>query len=194
MRVHILVLFLHIASSTLLLGTSIVGEPAVRAAARRTTRPEELRSSIEVGRRMAPISPVAALLVLATGVYLTNVGYAWTLGWVQLSIALWLVNSLVAVVVVKPAVEKVAAEARATSDASIGSHLDGIRWSGAWTWGVDVLATNDAVILCVMVLKPGLTGSLALLLLAHAIVVGGRMALGLSHPRDDEAAVSASRA
>jgi hypothetical protein len=184
---YTLVLFLHIASSCLLVGTSIVGEPAVRAAARRTSRPEELRAYLGVGSRMAPISPVAALLVLATGLYLTGAIGAWSLGWVQISMALWLANSVVAVRLVKPAVAKVLAASSEASDTSMGPRLDGMRWSAGWTWGVDILATNDAVILCIMVLKPGLPGSVAVLVLAHAAVVAGRMVLGLQRARTGEA-------
>jgi len=182
MSFYMLVLLLHVVSATLLLGTSIVGEPAVRAAARRTSRPGELRAYLGVGERMAPISPVAALGVLATGLYLTGAIGAWSLGWVQLSMALWLVNSVVAVAVVKPAIGRVAAEAGETSDASIGLRLDEARWSAGWTWGVDILATNDAAMLCIMVLKPGLAGSLATLVLAYTVVVAGRAVRGRRRP------------
>jgi uncharacterized membrane protein len=183
MSLYTLVLLLHVLSATLLLGTSVVGEPVVRAAARRTSRPGDLRAYLDVGGRMAPISPVAALLVLATGLHLTGAIGAWSQGWVQLSVALWLVNSVVAVAVVKPAVGRVAAEAGEMSDASIGPRLDGMRWSTAWTWGGDILATNDAVILCIMVLKPGLVGSLATVVLAYTVVVAGRMVLGRRSPQ-----------
>jgi len=194
MSFYMLVLLLHVVSATLLLGTSIVGEPAVRAAARRTSRPGELRAYLGVGERMAPISPVTALGVLASGLYLTGAIGAWSLGWVQLSMALWLVNSVVAVAVVKPAVGRVAAEAGETSDGSIGPRLDGMRWSTGWTWGVDILATNDAVMLCIMVLKPGLAGSLATLVLAYTVVVAGRAVLGRRHPRVVEGGELASGA
>lgn len=175
---YTLVVFLHIASSCVLIGTSIVGEPTVRATARRTNRPRDLLACLEVGGRMAPMSPFAALVVLATGLYLTSVIGAWTLGWVQLSMALWLVNSVVAVRVVKPALLRVATEAAAAGDESVGPRLDEVRWSAAWTWGVDILATNDATMLFVMVLKPGLGGSLATLGLAYAVVMGVRVAVG----------------
>jgi len=188
MSLYTLVLLLHVVSATLLLGTSVVGEPAVRAAARRTSRPEELRAHLGVGNRMAPISPVAALLVLASGLYLTGAIGAWTLGWVQVSMALWLANSVVAVRLVKPAIRKLVAEASDTTEASIAPRLDGLRWSAGWTWGVDILATNDAVMLCIMVIKPGLTGSAAILLLAYATVVGGRAVLGLRRRRALEGA------
>lgn len=183
MSLYMLVLLLHVLSATLLLGTSVVGEPAVRAAARRTGSARDLRAYVDLGGRLGPIGPVAALLVLATGLYLTGVIGAWSLGWVQLSLALWLVNSVVAVAVVKPAVGTVSAEVGAPSDDPIGPRLDGVRWSAAWTWGVDVLATNDAVMLCIMVLKPGLAASVAVLAAAHATVIAGRWVLGRRRTR-----------
>jgi len=89
---------------------------------------------------------------------------------------------VVAVAVVKPAIGRVAAEAGETSDASIGLRLDEARWSAGWTWGVDILATNDAAMLCIMVLKPGLAGSLATLVLAYTVVVAGRAVRGRRRP------------
>lgn len=176
------VVFLHITAAVLLLSTSIVGEPLVRAAARRTRSPQELRSFLELGRPMASLALPAALGVLATGVYLSSVGRFWTLGWVQASAALWLVNSVVAGAVVRRAVGRLEAGSSAVDDPVIGPDLDALRWAGSWSWGGDVLATNDAVMLALMTLRPSLGASLLLVLVANGLVAGGRRILGPQGP------------
>jgi len=178
---YVLFVFIHIASAVLLLGTSILGEPAVRAAARRATEPRDVAAFLTVGRPMTVISPVAALLLLGSGAYLASVAHFWTLGWVQVATVFWVVNCVVAVAVVKPALGRVAAEAAASSTVGIGRELDRLRWSKAWTWGVDLLAANDAAVLYLMTLKPGLGGSLAVVVLVNLAVAAGRLVLGI-HP------------
>jgi hypothetical protein len=178
---YVLVVFVHIAAAVLLLGTSILGEPAVRAAARRATEPHDLRAFLAIGRPMAVLSPLAAVLLLASGVYLASIAHFWTLGWIQVATAFWIVNCVVAVAVVKPAIGRVAAEATSATT-SIGPDLDRLRWSRAWTWGVDLLAANDAAVLYLMTAKPGLGGSLAIVILANIAVAGGRVVLGI-HPQ-----------
>lgn len=178
MNAYQLVVFVHIAAGVLLLGTSILGEPAVRAAARRATEPWELGAYLQVGRRMAVLGPVAALALLASGLYLTSAGRFWSLGWLQVSLFFWLVNAFLAVVVVKPTVERLTAETSVTSAPGIDARLDELRWSSAWTWGVDIMAATDAAILYLMTAKPTLGGSVVVVLLANAVVAGGRQAFG----------------
>jgi hypothetical protein len=183
MSTYTLMVFIHIAAAVLLLGTSIVGEPVVRAAARRTQLTRELRAFLEVARPMALLSPIAALLVLGSGIYLTSVIRIWSLGWIQVSVVFWLVNGLVAVAVVKPAMERLVAEAASATDEAIGPRLDELRWSPAWSWGRDTMAANDAAVLFLMTLRPGLAVSLAVVLLVNAVVAGGRIGLRLYRPR-----------
>lgn len=192
MSAYVLVLFVHIAAGVLLLGTSILGEPAVRAAARRARAPGELTAYLHVGRQMAALGPVAALTLLASGVYLTHVGRFWSMGWLQVSLAFWLVNAVLAVAVVKAAIERVAAETSASPDGSIDGRLDALRWSSAWTWGVDTMAATDAAVLYLMTVKPTLAGSLAVVLLANAAVAVGRLAFGPQRPRVAAASFPAS--
>lgn len=181
MSQYTLVVFLHIAAAVLLLATSIVGEPLVRNAVRRATGVCELRAFLRLGRPMARISPIAAVLVLATGMYLTGQGGLWAIGWIQAAIAFWFVNAIVAVAVVRPAVDALAAAAE-TSDTQVGPHLDELRWASNWTWGQDGLAVTDAVTLAIMTLKPSLGGSLLLFLLAHTAVMGARRVFGFQRP------------
>ena len=183
MSLYPLMVLLHITAAVLLLSTSIVGEPLVRAASRRTGSVGDLRAFLELGRPMARLAPPAALAVLAAGVYLATAGRFWTLGWDLVSTALWVVNSVIAPAVVRPAVGRVEAGAAAATDPAVGPDLDDLRWAKGWSWGVDVVAANDVIMLAIMTLKPSLGGSILLALLANGALAAGRLALGLQGPR-----------
>lgn len=179
---YTLVVFIHIAAAVMLLATSILGEPGVRAAARRAADIKELRAYLAVGHPMATISPVAAVLLLASGIYLSSLGRFWSLGWVQVAVAFWVVNSVLAGAVMRPAMKRVQTEASNAGEGAVGPSLDRARWSPGWTWSVDLMAANDAAVLCLMTLRPGLAGSLAVVFLANAGVAGGRFMFGKPRP------------
>ena len=178
MSTYELVIFAHVFAAVLLLGTSVLGEPAVRAAVRGAGHPMELRGLLDLGHRMPAISLASALLLLASGIYLSSVGHFWGLGWVQVSVVFWLVNGILAGVVVRPAIKRVSAETSAATGDTLGRELDDARWSGAWTWGVDAMAANDAAMLYLMIIKPGFAGSLAVVLLANVLVAAVRFLTG----------------
>lgn len=185
---YTIVVFIHIAAAVMLLATSILGEPAVRAAARRATDTRELRAYLAVGHPMSMISPVAAVVLLASGIYLSSLGSFWALGWVQVAVAFWVVNSVLAGAVMKPAMKRVEAEATTAGDGAVGPPLDRVRRSPGWTWSVDLMAANDAAVLYLMTLKPGLAGSLAVVLLANAVAAGVRFMFGTPRPQAARAA------
>lgn len=54
-------------------------------------------------------------------------------------------------------------------DTSVGQHLNALRWSPRRSFGGDLILANDAAMLYVMTLKPGLAGSL--LVVAGTILV-----------------------
>lgn len=185
---YTLVVFIHIAAAVMLLATSILGEPGVRAAARRAADIKELRAYLAVGHPMATISPVAAVLLLASGIYLSSLGRFWSLGWVQVAVAFWVVNSVLAGAVMRPAMKRVQAEASTAGEGAVGPSLDRARWSPGWTWSVDLMAANDAAVLYLMTLRPGLAGSLAVVFLANAGVAGARFMFGKPRPHAARAA------
>lgn len=184
---YTLVVFIHIAAAVMLLATSILGEPAVRAAVRRATDAAELRAYLAIGHPMSMISPVAAILLLASGIYLTSRGMFWALGWVQVAVAFWVVNSVLAAALMRPAMKRVQAEADTAGDRAVGPSLDRLRWSQAWTWSVDLMAANDAAVLCLMTLRPGLGGSLGVVIVGNAAVVGVRFMFGALRPSAERA-------
>jgi uncharacterized membrane protein len=184
MMLYTLVVFVHVAAAAVLVGGSLLAAPGVRAAVRRARSPHEVRDFLAVARPLNVIDPVAALVVLATGVYLTSVGHWWNLGWVQVATALWVVNSVTAKAVVEPAVKRLAAAAADAAEGRIDAGLDALRWSRAWSLGPDLLAANDAAVLYLMTVKPGLTGSVVAVLVTNALV----MAIGYTRRRSPAAA------
>jgi hypothetical protein len=176
--------FVHVAAAVALLSGSIFASPAVRAAVRRARTTQEMRAYLAIGRPLLFLEPAAAIGVLVTGVYLTSIANFWTLGWVQVSVAAWLVNSAVAGSMVKPALSRIAAAASASPDGDVGRHLDALRWSDRWSIGGDVLLANDAVTLYLMTMKPDLAGALLLVIGANLAVSGVRVARrGFAHNR-----------
>src|SRR5262249_25534651 len=123
MNLYELLVFVHIAAAVALLSGSVFGSPAVRAAIRRARTTQQMRDYLDIGRPLLLIEPVSALIVLATGVYLTHVAGFWTQGWVQVALAFWLVNAVVAVVMVKPIMGRIAAQSGAAGDGPVGAIL-----------------------------------------------------------------------
>ena len=174
MSLYELIVFIHVAAAVALLSGSVLGSPAVRAAVRRAQSVQELRAALAIGRPLLVLEPGSAVVVLVTGLWLTNVAGFWSLGWVQVAVAAWLVNAGVAGAVVQPAVKAVAGQAAIAPDGPVGPHLDALRWSKHWSIGGDVLLANDAAMLWLMTMQPDLAGSL--LAVAGAIfgVAGAR--------------------
>lgn len=178
---YTLVVFAHIAAAMLLVGGSVLAAPGVRAAVRRARRVEDVSASLAVGRPLQMVTPVAALLVLVTGIYLTSVGRWWNLGWVQVAVALWVLNSVTARAVVEPAVHRLTVQAASDPDGIVGERVDMLRWSARWSFGGDLLLANDSAVLCLMAVKPGLAGSVLVVALANAVVLATGAALRRSH-------------
>jgi hypothetical protein len=176
MNLYDLFVFVHIASAVLLVGSSVMASPGVRAAIRRARTTEEVRAYLALARQLLVLEPAAALIVLASGIYLTSVANFWSQGWVQAAVASWLLNSMVAAVMVKPAISRVTAAASAV-DGAVGDHLDAVRWSRRWSLGGDALMANDAAMLYLMTMKPDLAGSLVVIVVANATVAAARATL-----------------
>jgi uncharacterized membrane protein len=177
MGLYELSVFVHVAAAVALLSGSVFASPAVRAAVRRARTTQEVRAYLAIGRPLLVLEPASALVVLASGVYLASVANFWAQGWVQVAVALWLVNSVVAGTVVKPAISRVAAQAATAVDGPLGQHLDALRWSPGWSFGGDLITANDAAMLYVMTMKPGLAGSL-LVVAATILFVAAARAIG----------------
>jgi hypothetical protein len=85
------------------------------------------------------------------------------------------VNAVTAGTLVKPALGRVAAEAANAVEGPVGPQLDALRWSALWSLGGDLLMANDAAMLFLMTLKPGLAGSLLAVGVANVAVISARL-------------------
>ena len=197
MSLYPFIVFIHIAAAAILVGGSVLAGPLVRAAARRTRATQDLRAFLTLAHTLEAVDPIVAMVVLASGVYLTSVSNFWTFGWVQVSTAFWMASSFVAVGVVKPLLGRLAAEAKAAADAQVSERLNALRWSARWTYGGDFLAATDAAVLYLMTMKPGLFCSLAVVAAAYILIFAVRLVVGRSRPvvaeRSEPATVTAPR-
>jgi uncharacterized membrane protein len=176
MSLYLLIVFVHVAAAVALLSGSVIASPAVRAAVRRADTAQELRAFLTIGRPLSVLNPVSALLVLGSGIYLASMAHFWSLGWVQVAVVFWLVNSVTAGAFVKPAIMRVAAEAATASEGPVGERLDRLRWSPRWSFGGDLLLANDVAMLFLMTMKPKLAESLLAVVLANVVVLTLRLA------------------
>jgi len=173
----------HIAAAVALLSSSVVASPGIRRAVRRARTVQELQVCLAIGRPLLVLEPASAVVVLVTGIYLTNVAGFWTQGWVQVAAAAWVVNAMAAAMLVKPAMASLSSAAEASTEGQVGRDLDGLRWSFRWSIGGDVLLATDASMLYLMTMKPGLTGSLLVAVLANVAVAAVRGARRLRRAR-----------
>jgi hypothetical protein len=177
MRWYTLVVFVHIAAAVALMAGSVIGSPAVRTAVRRAATVQELRAYLSLGRPLLVLEPAGALLVLASGIYLTSF-WGWSLGWIQVAAGLWILNTAVAAALVHPAHKRIAQAAAGAGDEPVGPQLHALRSSPPWLLGGDVLMANDAAVLYLMVAKPGLAVSLATAAALNALVLAVRLVIG----------------
>jgi uncharacterized membrane protein len=163
-------LFVHIGAAIVLIGGSILATSAIRAAVLRATTLPELRGWLAAGRPLAIIDPVASFTLLGSGLYLTQAGGWWGAGWVHIAIVLWLANTAVAVVVVRPAMHELAICAMSAGDGPVGPALDRLRRTRRWSVGHHVLLANDVGVLYLMTNKPGYLGSIAAVVAVHGLL------------------------
>jgi hypothetical protein len=174
MDLYTLIVLAHIAAAVSLLSGSVIASPGIRSAIRRARTVHEMRAYLAIGRPLLMLEPVSAAAVLASGVYLTSVAHFWTQGWVQVAVAFWVVNAVVAATLVKPAIGGAASRAAASPDGPVGQDLDALRRSSRWLFGGDVLMANDAAMLYLMTMKPELVGSLLAVAAANVVVAAAR--------------------
>jgi hypothetical protein len=172
-----LAIVVHLAAATVLVGGSVFSLH-VRHAMLEASSVGALRTWLAFARRSSAANPVAALALLGTGIYLGSHGW-WAYGWFYVALAAWLVNSLLAARVLKPAAIAVATVmAGMPDDAPIDERVDTLRRSRGWRLAGATMLASDVAMLGLMVLKPSLPGSLALVLggvfLAGGITVSRR--------------------
>jgi hypothetical protein len=183
MQPYTIVVLVHIAAAVALLSSSVVGAPVIRAAVRRAATGAEVSTLLRAGRPLHLIQPLAAVGVLASGIYLANVANVWSFGWVRVAVAFWIVNAVVAGGLVNPLIARVGSAAGELGSAPVDARLDALRWSPRWSAGGDVLAGTDAAMLVLMTLRPGLVGSLLVVTAVTALVGAVGLASHVAHAR-----------
>lgn len=165
MTLYTLALFVHIAAAAHLIGTSLLSPLVVHRVRTAQTHPELLQW-LGFARQAMRFNPLSALVLLGTGAWLGASGW-WTTGWFAVSVFAWLLSSAMAGAVIKPAAQRIA-------------QSGDVRSIGRWALAEKVLLGSDAAMLWIMIAKPALVASIAILVGAIALfVVAPRAAASL---------------
>jgi len=164
-----LILFLHVLSAMVLVGSSLVA-PLVLAALRSAGTVEELRGWLALGRRSGRLNPAAALALLATGVYCGRHGW-WGAGWFWVAVGVWALNMLLAARVVRPAAGRLAVAAFAAPPGPVSPDVDALRRLAGFAHAQRAMLVNDLTVLFFMLDKPSLSECLVILVAANAVAL-----------------------
>lgn len=170
MSLYTWMLFVHVASAMVLIGVSVV-MPAVRTATLKAATLAELRGLLDFSRRAHRWNPLAAFVLLGTGIYLGSIGW-WTQPWFHVAVGAWVMNALLAGAVVERSARQLGAAAVAAGDGPIPRHIDALRLARAPRIAHGLMTANDAAILYLMFQKPGLPESLLWLVGANLAALG----------------------
>jgi len=166
-----LVLFLHVAAAVVLAGSALFA-PLSRAAVRRAATIWELRRALAFARDAVRVNPLAALVLLATGLYLA--AGRWSEAWLVAGAALYVASAAVAVGIEKPAMARVAAAAPPSADGPVPASVDAARDSPAWDLATDALLANNVGAFFLMTYQPGPATSAATVAACAAAVLVAR--------------------
>jgi hypothetical protein len=176
MSTYDLVVFVHVLAAVVLVGGGILAAPAIDVAIRRATTVTELRRWLTAARPLGLINPISSITLLGSGIYLASIGDWWSAPWVHIAVVFWVVNAVLANVVVNPSHRRVA---QLTSDAEgdeIGPELDEVRTSPGARTASDLMLASDLGILFLMVMKPsGYSSAVLVLIVAYVGLVGSRL-------------------
>jgi uncharacterized membrane protein len=176
MSAYDLVVFVHVLAAVVLVGGGILATPAVDAAIRRATTVSELRRWLTAARPLGLINPISSIALLGSGIYLASLGDWWSAPWVQIAVVFWMVNAVLANVVVNPSHRRVAQLTSAAEGDEIGPELDEVRRSPRPRAASDLMLASDLGILFLMVMKPsGYPSAALVLIVAYVGLVGSRV-------------------
>ena len=165
-----LIVFAHVASAMTLVGHSL-GSPLVHAMIRDARSLPALRAWLDFARQSARWNPAAALVLLGSGVYLGSAGW-WSQAWFHVAVAAWVVNLLLAALVVKRSAAALGMAAARAGDGPVPDDVDRLRRLPGWAAAARTMLANDLAILYVMIGKPSLVESLAVMAMANAVLLG----------------------
>jgi uncharacterized membrane protein len=165
-----LILFAHILAAMVLVGSSLFA-PLVRRGMKAAVSAADLAGWLDLGRRAAALNPPASLALLGTGIYLGLDGW-WTQAWFWVAVGAWLVNASLATLVVRRAAAALGIANSRPGDGAVSADADRLRRSRAWDLAAGIMTANDIALLYVMVDKPTLVQSIAVLTLANLAALG----------------------
>lgn len=167
------VLFIHIAAAAVLVGSSAMTPFFGRKIGAAATR-AELLGWLSSLRLLTRANPFVALVLLLSGIYLGSAGW-WTQGWFAVSVAAWILSAGLAGGVIKPAMMRMGMMAGADPAAPIDGALDQLRHARGWHVAEAMLLASDAAILWIMIAKPDLAPSIAILAVTMALFAGSAL-------------------
>ena len=171
MSVYTLGKFVHIASAIVLVGSYLLA-PVLNAAIRSATDVRALLALARLQQRVITASGPAAVLVLASGAYMTLAGWSFIDSWIAVALVLFAANGALAMSVVDPHVKKLLAAADEAPDGPLDPDLTDLVHNPRVAGALRIVVGVDLAIIFLMVNKPGWTGSVA--------VAGAGLALGAS--------------
>ena len=155
-------LFVHVIAAFVLIGSSL-SAPLIRKAIRGSVSVLELRHWLAYSERASRANPPAALILLGSGIYLGSAGW-WTEGWFYVSIVAWIADTLLALLVIRRLEGGMA-------NAPDAATIDLLRGARSWDYAEASMIASDFAMVWVMLNKPALLHSVALLLAANALAI-----------------------
>jgi len=192
LSLYSVVLLAHIAAGIVLVSSAVFA-PLTRGAILRATSLERLRDWVTFLERSVRANPPAAMLLLASGLYMGATGW-WSQPWFYVAVGAWVVNLLLATRAVKPSAIALARAAASAGDGQVGPDVDRLRHSRRWELGEGIMRGNDLAMLYVMFLKPPAAESLLVVAAAGLACIGVERALARRMSRPDTSALATSRA
>ncbi len=171
-----LAVFVHVLAAIYLIGSSLFSV-FVRSAARGARTTGELRSWLAFGARSARFNPVAAMVLLASGLFLGSFGF-FGVAWFWVALGMFVANTAIARAVFPRIGRRIAqAAGSAAPDQPVPEAADRARLSRGWDLATALLLSHDLAVLFLMLHKPTLVPALAVVglldLLAVCAVLAG---------------------
>jgi hypothetical protein len=174
MTSYSVVVFIHVLAAILLVGSSLFG-PMLGMALRRAGTVGSLREWARYFALVVKVTGPAAGIVLASGLYLGFAGDWWGSGWLEVSLALFILAGVGAVGVLDPAAKRLVESSEAAADGPVTAELDQLRRHRRTSSVESMMLATDVAIVFLMTNKPGMMGSLGVV--AVAWILGGVLAL-----------------
>ena len=171
MSLYTLGKYIHIVAAIVLVGSYLLA-PVVHGFIRGATDVRALRALARLQQYAITASGPAAVLVLASGVYMTLAGWSFAQSWIAVAIVLFVANGALAMSVVDPHVKKLLAAADEAADGPPDRDLTDLLHDARVVGALRIVVGIDVAIIFLMVNQPGWAGSVA--------AAGTGLALGAS--------------